>query len=285
AAQARGHELERRRRERAVERLELRDVADALGVRAGAVAEERGVPGQRPHQPERDLAEGRLPAAVGPDDREEPAPRQVERDVLEHGRLREAHGDAVEVQRGQVARRPRVAAVAAPAGARSRRGLLRRSRLRTGSHSGDANSRERPPEATRRTLRQGWRARGTAGEPPPPAPAQRWLGLLGLTKTVGSSWRIALALSHTRCGLPSTQIVLFWRFGLTVRLWTPTCLRPTPPLRLAEPLRVLVCCDFVFLPVTAQTRGMSSPPCCPARSRCGFARGQRAGIRPQNVTG
>src|SRR5690606_27274884 len=178
AAQARGHELERRRRERAVERLELRDVADALGVRAGAVAEERGVPGQRPHQPERDLEEGRLPAAVGPDDREEPAPRQVERDVLEHGRLREAHGDAVEVQRGQVARRPRVAAVAAPAGARSRRGLLRRSRLRTGSHSGDANSRERPPEATRRTLRQGWRARGTAGEPPPPAPAQRWLGLL-----------------------------------------------------------------------------------------------------------
>src|SRR5690606_13449837 len=184
AAQARGHELERRRRERAVERLELRDVADALGVRAGAVAEERGVPGERPHQPE-------------PDDREEPAPRQVERDVLEHGRLREAHGDAVEVQRGQVARRPRVAAVAAPAGARSRRGLLRRSRLRTGSHSGDANSRERPPEATRRTFRQGWRARGTAGEPPPPAPAQRWLGLLGLTKTVGSSWRIALALSHT----------------------------------------------------------------------------------------
>src|SRR5690606_32096293 len=68
---------------------------------------------------------------------------------------------------------------------------------------------------------------------------------------------MALALSHTRCGLPSTQMVRFWRFGFTVRLCTPTCFRPTPPLRLAEPLRVLVWDDLVFFPVTAQTRGMA----------------------------
>src|SRR5690606_6067210 len=68
---------------------------------------------------------------------------------------------------------------------------------------------------------------------------------------------MALALSHTRWGLPSTQMVRFWRLGLTVRLCTPTCLRPTPPLRFAEPLRVLVLCLLVLLPVTAQTRGMS----------------------------
>ena len=37
---------------------------------------------------------------------------------------------------------------------------------------------------------------------------------LGLTNTVGSRLRIALADNHTLCGRPSIQIVFFWRFGL-----------------------------------------------------------------------
>src|SRR5690606_14937918 len=140
----------------------------------------------------------------------------------------------------------------------------------------DANSRRSPPGGSRRTSVR------LAGR------AQRCFGLFGLTKTVGSSWRIALALSQTRCGLPFTQIVRFCRFGFTACLCTPTCFRPTPPLRFAEPLRVLVCCYLVFLPVTAHTRGMSllraRPGASPARIRLAFAAWMGAG-RPQSVTG
>ena len=55
---------------------------------------------------------------------------------------------------------------------------------------------------------------------------------------------------------PSTHRVFLTRLGLKVRLWTPTCLRPTPPRFLGEPLRLLVVWLTVFLPVIAHTRGM-----------------------------
>src|SRR5690625_3787486 len=59
-----------------------------------------------------------------------------------------------------------------------------------------------------------------------------------------------------RCGLPSTQTVFFCRLGLTVRLWTPTFLRPTPPRFLGEPLRMLVVVCRVLRPVIAHTLAM-----------------------------
>src|SRR5690606_14884977 len=52
----------------------------------------------------------------------------------------------------------------------------------------------------------------------PETTALAQLSLFGFTKPPGSSWRMALALNQTRCGLPSTQMVRFCKLGLTVRL-------------------------------------------------------------------
>src|SRR5690625_3315187 len=85
---------------------------------------------------------------------------------------------------------------------------------------------------------------------------QSLLSFWGLTSSVGSRLRSAVALSQTRFGFPSSQMVRFCRFGFTVRLWTPTFFRPTPPRFLGEPLRMLVVVCRVLRPVIAHTLAM-----------------------------
>src|SRR6478672_454381 len=81
-----------------------------------------------------------------------------------------------------------------------------------------------------------------------------YLRLTGLTM---APLRIALAVTLMRMILPFTRARTFWMFGRNLRAVMPVIFVPTPPRYLALPRWVIWLPKLVFLPVMAQTRGMS----------------------------
>ena len=81
-----------RDRERPVHELRLRHVGDAPGLAAGGAAEDLDPPRPRPGEPGHQLEQRALAGAVGPDDREQAAGLDGDRDVLERDPLAVAGG-------------------------------------------------------------------------------------------------------------------------------------------------------------------------------------------------
>ena len=92
------------------------------------------------------------------------------------------------------------------------------------------------------------------------------MGLAGRTRRRGLESRPVLmhrVLTFMRRTVPFTWTRIFWTFGLTFRFVRPVTFSPTPPKRLASPLRATVMPRTVRFPQSSHFRAMvdtNQPP-------------------------